>query len=121
MENIKILVLNKYSDSGKYEFIEEGIYKDLNDTWGVAYRISLCFDLEEGDDSQYPLEDVLDKFRVHVSDSLESENSSPERLVLEFAGDLDNIQGVATLVGKRVYNKDVIAEDGKSYIHLIIE
>jgi hypothetical protein len=67
MLNIKHLTLEKHSDSAKYELVENGIYKDLNDSDDTNHRIALSFCLEEVENSQYPIEDVLDKF-IKITD-----------------------------------------------------
>ena len=93
---------------------------------GQSSITSLSFEQEpelgEGEDagyiSQYPLEDILDKFLVHVSDFYEDLNK--EGLVMcyqEFASPkLENIESLREIIGKHVYNKE---EDGR--IKLIIE
>ncbi len=126
MKNIKNYQAKKY-ESEKYTKVDEGIYK-IADDWkpGYLYVTSLSFEQEpelgEGEDagyiSQYPLEDILDKFLVHVSDFYEDLNK--EGLVMcyqEFASPkLENIESLREIIGKHVYNKE---EDGR--IKLIIE
>ncbi len=126
MKNIKNYDAKKYEDP-KYEKVEEGIYKIFDD-WKHEdlYVTSLSFvqepELGEGEDasyiSQYPLEDVLDKFLVFVSDFYESLNTSTSNeCYQEFASPrLKAVQELRTIIDKHVYNKE---EDGK--IKLIIE
>lgn len=121
MINIHMVELEKYADSANFEKLENGIYKDLTGNAASNARITLSFELEEGEDTQYPLEDLLDKYRIHVSDFLESQNTSAEILILEFAGGIENIRLAASVVGNRVYNKDVTGENGEVYVDLIIE
>ena len=118
MINIQPIPLEKYQDAPTYEHVENGIYKDLSDTAKTNYRIALSFELEDGEDTQYPIEDLLDKYRIHVSDFLESE--SEELFNVELAGPLENLRLASSIIGKRVYNKDVV-EDGKTYVSLVIE
>ena len=60
MKNFKIIEVKKLNDISHYELIEEGIYNDLNDDFGFAtYSVAMTMDLEDGEDSQYPLEDIL--------------------------------------------------------------
>ncbi|MCR5836463.1 MAG: hypothetical protein K6G88_08145 [Lachnospiraceae bacterium] len=68
--------------------------------------------------SQYPLEDILDKYYVYCGDFYEKENEmDKENSYVEFAScSIEDIRNVLTLIGKHVYNK----EDG-DYIFLKIE
>lgn len=130
MKNIKYYEAEKYNEE-KYEKVAEHIYK-TEDTFlgGEQYVTSLCFEqepeFEEGtspqDISQYPLEDILDKYLVAVEDFYENENNaSSDICYLEFSGkDMENIQDLLEIVGKHVYNKNV-EKDGDVSIDLIIE
>ncbi|TND08566.1 MAG: hypothetical protein FD123_2070 [Bacteroidetes bacterium] len=120
MKNIRPLDLEKYHDSTHYKLIEEGIYLDLNDSEGTNHRFPVSAELEDGEDGQYPIEDILDKFYLHVSDFLESENRSQNQLKLELAGELEDIRQAKIILGKRVCNREFI-KDGKTYVDLIIE
>lgn len=121
MKNIRLLSLEKHQNTDNYKLIEDGIYQDLNDSGfgGAYYRVALSFELEEGEDTQYPLEDLLDAYRMHVADFLASD--SPSVLNLELGGTLKYVQQGRTLPGKRVYNTNFTGENGKAYIKLIIE
>ncbi len=120
MINIKHLWLQKHENTTDYEKIEDGIYQDLSDTEDTCFRMSLSFELEEGEDSQSPLEDVLDRFYLHISDFLDAEEE--QVVALELAGDLNNIRSARTaILGKRVYNQAYTGDDGRTYIRLMIE
>ena len=124
MKNIENYNAEKYNEE-RYEKIEEGIYK-LKSSSQELYVTSLTFiqepELDEGKNasyiSQYPLEDILDKFLVHISDFYEELNKETSQVCYqEFASSrLQNIQELRFIIGKHVYNKEV---DG--YIKLIIE
>jgi hypothetical protein len=120
MKNIKAIPLSKYDNSNQYQLIESFIYKDLNDNDSTNHRIALSFELEDGEDTQYPIDDLLSEFMLYVSDFLESENQVPNRLVYELGGDLEDIQRAKSLIGKRVYNEDFVGEDGQTYVDLKI-
>lgn len=126
MKNIDVFVPKKYNGTD-YEKVAEHIYKTYNDFIKAdCFVTSLKFiqepELGEGDSpkniSQYPLEDILDKFRVAVQDFYEDLNNvSDEICYLEFSGlDIECIQQLLGIVNKHVYNK----EDG-DYVDLIIE
>lgn len=68
--------------------------------------------------SQYPLEDILDKFGVVVQDFYEDLNDvSDEICYLEFSSPyIESIQKLLGIVNKHVYNK----EDG-DFVELVIE
>lgn len=109
----------------KLQEVSEDVY-----TNGEQYFIGLSFeqepDLDEGtssaDISQYPLEDVLDKFGVYVDSFCENYNKQGnQQCRLVFASDaIDNIMDLKNIIGKHVYNFPV-ENDGEEYIDLIIE
>jgi len=121
MKNITTVELDKYRDATKYQAAENGIFKDLENR---RYVVTLRFELEENEDTQYPLEDILDKWLVNCTDyMIEEECNGARFLEVEIEdgndkeyGSLGTIREIAALVGKRVYNK----EDGDS-IELVIE
>ena len=124
MKNIKVHTVSKYSDT-QYQETAVGIYK-----YGNSYVTTLCFEQEpelgEGtsaaDISQYPLEDVLERFNVHVSDFYPELNIAKNTACyLEFSGSKkNNITELLSIVGKHVYNK-IVYENGEECVALIIE
>lgn len=62
MINIRILTVPKYLDTTHYKPVGEGVFEDLTDQDGARYRIAFSFELEDGEDTQYPVEDLLDKY-----------------------------------------------------------
>lgn len=124
MKNITLITLEKYKDNPRYELIEGNIYKDLKETTFDANHVfALSYELEEEDDSQYPLEDILDKFYLHVSDFIDEDNFNNSTIVdIELGGTLENIKkAISSIIGKRVFNSDYIGEDGQTYVKLNIE
>lgn len=120
MKNITLSELKKY-DNFCYEEVEKGIYKDLDDLDDTKYRIALSFELEEGENFQYPLEDILDKYFLYVSDILKNTSEQSNLFEIELAGELEDIQNVKKIIGKRVFNQILTKEDGKDYEILKIE
>lgn len=124
MKNIKNYNAEKYNKEN-YEKIEEGIYK-LKSKMNDLYVTSLTFiqepELGEGENasyiSQYPLEDILDKFSVHVQDFYDELNKETSQVCYQEFGSpyLENIQKLRSIIGKHVYNKVV-----DKYVKLIIE
>jgi len=124
MKDISNYNAEKYKEE-KYEKIEDGVYK-IKGKSEELYVTSLSFiqeqELGEGKNasyiSQYPLEDILDKFLVHISDFYEELNKETSQICYqEFASPrLKNIQELRSIIGKHIYNQEV---DG--YIKLIIE
>lgn len=106
MKNIMNYNADKYL-SADYVKMEEGIYKH-----GDEFVTSLSFEQEsshgEGESpkniSQYPLEDILDKFYVYISDFYEELNSvSSIQCYLEFASDdLQDIKNLRSIIGKHI-------------------
>lgn len=118
MKDIKTVIRDEYEKPDMYRHVSGGVYQNLSTQTFVT---SLSFTLEEDEDSQYPLEDILDKYYVHCSGELFEEDDTT--LTVEFEGSLRepekniaNITEVSQLVGKRVYN----LEQG-DYIILVIE
>lgn len=124
MKNIQNYDAKKYF-LGDYEEIDNKIYKKGNEI-----VTSLCFqqepDLREGDTadaiSQYPLEDILDHFYVHISDFYKELNTIESKTCyLEFASfNIECIRKLRGIIGKHVYNKSMY-EGGQEFIKLIIE
>lgn len=124
MRSIASYDAEKYVANPAYEPIEPGIYLLLDGSG--EYVTSLTFeqepDLGEGDSpariSQYPLEDLLDRFNVWVSDFYPELNSaSTQTCYQEFAGsDLADIQALREVIGRHVYlrNDDAAA-------HLVVD
>jgi hypothetical protein len=120
MKNIENYRAEKY-DSPMYVEEEPDIY-----SFESEYVTSLSFEQEpelgEGssaaDISQYPLEDLLDKYYAYVSDFYEELNTADSQTCyLEFsASDIEEIRELRTIIGKHVYNK----ENG-DYVDLAIE
>ena len=120
MKNIRIYDSDKYKSS-EYVQVELGVYERSN-----KYVMSISFEqepeLDEGSSpsyiSQYPLEDILDRFRVFISDPYDQENKlSQTTCYLELCGHkLLNIQNLKSILGKHVYN----VVDG-DYAKLVIE
>jgi len=121
INNISLETCEKYGIQEKYESIGNGIYKDLNDEDDAKYRMAISYELDS-DDSQYPLEDVLDKYYLHLSDLLESENnSSSSKIKHELGGTLDDIKKAQEIIGKKIFNQDFVDEEGQVRVNLIIE
>lgn len=126
MKVIKALVLEKYSNTDRYTLVDGDIFKDV--TGGIGgemgiihnpvYCVTLYCELEETEDTQYPLEDVLDKYLVNCTEVMEDQIIDDKHIyIFEIEGEeLDVIKEIADLIGKRVYNYNV-----GDYIELGIE
>lgn len=142
MRFISLYHLPEYNDTARYAYIEEGIYQDdeaLKDIMMVNdkpmtsrealeelglpldnYCLALRYKLEEGEgkDDQYPIEDILDRYRVYVSTM--PRYLEDDTVAIAFGGTLDRMRGLKELIGRRAYNREV-EEDGEDYIELVIE
>jgi hypothetical protein len=120
MKNIQLAQLDKYNGNPNYELIEGNIYKDIEEG---HYVFALSYELEGEEDSQYPLEDILDKFYLHVSDFIDEDSYYESRNVtLELGGDLEDVKAaIAGIIGKRVYNEEYDDEKGVTRVRLVIE
>ena len=111
MKNIRNYQAEKYA-SAAYVEVETGICK-----WDGGFVTSLCFEQEpelgEGassaDISQYPLEDLLDRFYVSVSDHYDAINARGSKTCcLEFCGEtIEDVRKLRSIIGKHVYNRDI--------------
>jgi hypothetical protein len=120
MKNFRIIEVENLKNSTRYELIEDHIYNDLKDDGGFStHRIAMTMELEDGENNQYPLEDLLDKYYVHVEEFLESQNENEPRYI--FGGELDDIQKFKSLIGKRAFNENFIDEEGQTRVKLTIE
>ncbi len=133
MKDIKNYKAKKYDGKGlfhksEYQEVENGIYEH-GEGKKKLYVTSLSFTQEakfgEGssstDISQYPLEDILDKYYCHISDYYEDLNKKGTKTCyLEFASnDIKDIRSLREIIGKHVYNSTV-EENGKQIERLII-
>ncbi|WP_282043341.1 hypothetical protein [Winogradskyella flava] len=123
MKNITLVKLKKYENQKRYKQVEDGIYMDLNDEDKAKYRMTLSYELENDEtNNQYPLEDILDKYLMHVSDFLESRNKpNSNTYIFEFGGYLDKMIEAKEIIGKKVFNRDYRDEDGQIRVELVIE
>lgn len=124
MKAIEDYQAEKYQQTN-YEKVESGIYQTKDESGELQYVTSLSFvqepDLGEGTGeaiSQYPLEDILDKFYCYINDFYpEISHQDSEKAYLEFASpDLADIQNLRSIIGKHVYNAE---EDG--FVKLMID
>lgn len=123
MKNISLEKCLKYENVSEYKLIKDGIYEDLNDDDDARYRMTISYELESDDsNNQYPLEDILDKYLLHVSDFLESENDDKSnKFILELGGELEDIEKGLEIIGKKVFNRDFKDKNGQIRVDLIIE
>lgn len=119
MKDFAIEQLAKHADTTRFESLGDGVYRALP---GQEHRVALSFTSEEGE-GQYPLEDLLDEYLIHVTEDVTdfpTESDAGKRFVIEFGGDLDGVRKAAALVGKRTRNEPII-EDGQEYIRFVID
>lgn len=124
VKNIMFYKPSKYG-TPQYREIAPNIYQH-----GHLFVTTLSFEQEpslgEGknaaDISQFPLEDLLDRFCVHISDFYPLLNTAMSTTCyIEFAGSKkEYIQSLISIIGRRVKNK-VIYENGEEGVVLIIE
>ena len=124
MKNISAFKASKYITKD-YELLEDDIYR-CGDVCVITLQFQQEPEMDEGtssaDISQYPLEDILDRFNVHISDFYDSENKCAKvKCRLEFASrKIENIRNLKSIIGKRVYNK-VVTKNGDDFVELVIE
>ncbi len=139
MKNFKNYTPEKYAGSD-FQEIEEGIYKTkspyevvIREDQGI-FVTSLTFEFEPErygeeeaspqDMPQVPIEGILDEFGVFVTDFYEQLNETSETICYQEFGafDLEDIQKLRTLIGKRFYAVPYISErDGEEYYRMVTE
>ena len=121
MNNIRLLHLEKY-DSNEFDLIDNYIYRNLKNG---NYCVAISFELENDEDTQNPLEDILEKYSVNITDFFEvNEKDGVYTLSIEIEGslcynevNLINIKNCLEIIGKRVHSKTT--PDG--FLNLVIE
>lgn len=133
MKEIKNYNAEKYNSHRQgntiYSQVENGIF-ETGEGENKLYVTSLSFIQEpalgEGENatdiSQYPMEDILDKYFCYISDFYEQLNVKESKTCyLEFASDdIECIKELRKIIGKHVYNKEIENGDRVS-VELIIE
>lgn len=124
MKNIRLYDASKYREKDFIE-VSKGIFKKDS-----AFYMSFSFEqepeLEEGKDSsdisQYPLEDLLDKFNVYVSDFFRDINvKATKQCVLEVSSQhQESLENMKTIIGKHVFNRNDV-QNGEGVVDLVIE
>ncbi len=111
MKIIKALKLEKYDSKERYTQVDGFVYRDAaSGSMGISdsavYCVTLYCELEENEDTQYPLEDILDKYNVNCTDVMEEKEENGRRIyIVELEGtEPESIREIAGLVGKRVFN-----------------
>lgn len=134
MKNFQNYTPEKYRGAD-FQKISDGIYKTKSpyDSEDV-FVTSLTFEMEperygEEDGSpqympQVPIEGILDEFDLFVTDFYEQLNETSETICYQEFGslDLESIQKLRTLIGRRFYAVPYIDEDdGEEYYKMVIE
>lgn len=114
MKIIKTLKLDKYSDGARYAQYDGPVYKDrtggvrgrMGISSGPVYCAAFYAELEEGEDTQYPLEDLLDQYRVNCTEVTEEKEEAGRHIyIFEIESEEEKtIKQIAGLTGKRIYN-----------------
>ena len=137
MKNFQNYTPEKYSGTD-FQMIEEGIYRTKCPYETISdneiFVTSLTFEMEpdcygEEDASprnltQVPIEGILDEFDLFVTDFYDQLNETSEIICYQEFGafDLENIQKLRTLIGKRFYAVPYTDEDdGEEYYDMVIE
>ena len=118
-----------YDNKKYYKGIDDDeIYMDESDDGNHTFYVtSIMFEQEPefGENeptsqfiSQYPLEDILEKFDCYCYDEYTDENRKDlVNSYIEFAGDkIEDVEKLLSIINKHVYNKEV---DG--HVELVIE
>ena len=123
MKNIRLEKNLKYENVELYKPVADGIYEDLSDKREDRFRMTISYELEDIEsNNQFPLEDILDKYLMYVSDFFDDENiKGSGKYKLELGGFLDYMKKANEIIGKKIYNQDSTDNDGKIWTKMIIE
>jgi len=96
MKNFNIIELTKFRNASNYQYIEDGIYNDLNDIDGFStYRIAVVIKFGKGEKSQQALEKQLESYFVHIEEMVGFEENDTQKYIL--GGELEDLQKFLTL------------------------
>lgn len=93
------IVLKKY-ETDKFSIVKDNIYygKDTN-----KYYITLYTILENNENTQYPLEDLLDKYYLNCTEVLDNcIINSKNVFIFELEGEKENILEISSFIGKEI-------------------
>lgn len=114
MKIIKSVKRKQYANIQKYKAIDKNIFQSLENEH--VYMTLYC-ELEEEENTQEPLENILDEYYVNCTDYMEEcEVDGKKVIIFELEGslaktgavsdDIKNMKAIATLVGGRVFEDD---------------
>ena len=97
MRNFNIIELNKFRNTSNYEFVEDGIYNDLNDVDGFStYRIAIALKLEKENSTQQIIDKQLEFYFVYIEEVVGFEENNMQKYIL--GGELEDLQKFLTLL-----------------------
>ena len=100
MKFLRIIKNKKLENNFSFVDNEKEIYRENNKRDCI---LSFEVEWEENDDEQYPLESILDNFRVAVNNFEYKNIVCGDTAIIEFIGDLERIEQLKELVNKRVF------------------
>lgn len=114
MKIIKSVVRTKYKNREKFKPLGKNIFQDLENNH--VYQTLYC-ELEEEENTEEPLEYILDEYYVNCTDYMEETKVDDKQVfIFELEGsladtdgvsdDIRNMKAIAALVGGRVYEDD---------------
>ena len=111
-----------------YEADPDGLFHlpgSVNFLGNHEWYVHIAYELEPGEDSQYPLEDLLHEYLVAAEEVPGQGDhgtlSDGVTLNILLAGEPDDLRRcVADIVGKRVYDEDFTLPDGRQAVMLTI-
>lgn len=127
MKIIKSVVRTKYKNREKFKPLGKNIFQDLQNS---HVYLTLYCELEEEENTEEPLENILDEYYVNCTDYMEeTEVDGKKVFIFEMEGsladaggvsdDIRNMKAVAALIGSRVYEDDwgnYIEEDSEKKV-----
>lgn len=105
MKIIKAIENEKYNNAIRFIRYDGAIFEGLNEWNETAFFVTIYSELEDNENTQYPLDDIMDDYRVTCRCVEEKEVDNKKILIFEAESEeIENIRLLIQLVGKRVYN-----------------
>lgn len=116
----RLVHADRFDDASQYRPTDEKeVFEKLEDGDFVA---ALEYVRETDEDTQYPMEDVLDRFLAHIDAFEVTAAEHPKGQVDVFSS--SDLEGIVTMIGellgRRAYNVDLV-EDGQEVVSLTID
>lgn len=96
MKNFNIIAYQKFQNTSNYQFVEDGIYNDLNDTDGFStYRTAVVITFQKNKESRQTIEKHLESHFVYIVETIDAKENNSYKYIL--GGELEDLQKFLSL------------------------